>query len=303
MTFLKNNIELILRELNQGVKMIAMISPRFVVDFNYPLVLNKLKTLGFDKATELTFGAKMINREYHKKLKRRGKLLISSPCPGIVETIINKYPQYKKSLVKVDSPMVATAKICKKHFPQHKTVFISPCDFKKIEAENTPYVDYVIDYEQLKELFKKQKTDNPKEKILFDRFYNDYTKIYPLSGGLAKTAHLKGIINEKEILIADGIEKIMKFLDNPNPKIRFLDVLFCEGGCIGGPHTNKKLTIAQKRKKVFDYLEKSKDEDIPEDRKGLIEKAKGIKFSGDVWFTSIKKQSPAQPQQPSKQLQ
>ena len=111
--------------------------------------------MGFDRVTELTFGAKMINRDYHKKLKKAKGLVIASPCPGIVTTIKNKYPQYVKNLIKVDSPVVAMGKVCKKHFPNHKLVFISPCDFKKVEVNACPHIDYVIDYDQLRELFKK----------------------------------------------------------------------------------------------------------------------------------------------------
>jgi len=279
----KNEISEIVSSLKKE-KVIAMIAPSFPAEFSYPSLLNRLRVLGFDKSVELTFGAKMINREYHKQLKKSKGLLISSACPGVVSTIVNKYPQYKKNLIKVDSPMVATAKICKKWFPGHKTCFISPCDFKKIEAEKSKYVDYVIDYEQLRVLFKGKKIDKCDDKCLFNRFYNDYTKVYPLSGALAKTAHLNGVIKEDEIFVADGIKKIMKFLDNPDPKIKFMDVLFCVGGCIGGPRTSKKWTIAQKRKKIFKYLERSKDEDIPEDRKGLIKAAKGVGFGGKVWF-------------------
>jgi len=284
MGFEKNNIDKIVFELEKGVKMIALVAPSFVVDFSYPSILNRLGELGFDKVTELTFGAKMINRDYHKKLKSAKRLIISSPCPGIVNTIKDKYPQYIKNLILVDSPMIATAKICKKWFPKHKTCFISPCDFKKIEAEECNCVDYVIDYEQLKKLFKKNNIKKNNKCILFNKFYNDYTKIYPLSGSLAKTAQVKGVIKEDEFLDIDGIKDVMKFLDNPDPKIKFLDVLFCEGGCIGGPYTNQKLSIEQKRKKIFNYLEKAKDQDIPENRKGLIKNAKGIKFSGNVWF-------------------
>ncbi|MBR9702260.1 hypothetical protein GOV13_05060 [Candidatus Pacearchaeota archaeon] len=275
----KNNISKIEKELKKGVKMVAMVAPSFVAEFEYPSMIHQLKDLGFDKVVELTFGAKMINREYHKILKNSKGLIISSACAGVVETIKNKYPQYKKNLVKVDSPMTATGKICKKLWPKHKTVFISPCEFKKIEAGKSKHVDYVIDYEQLRELFKKNKIKKKRGKVLFDKFYNDYTKIYPLSGGLGKTAQIRKILKKDEILTIEGIKEIMKFLDKPDPKIRFLDILFCVGGCIGGPHTSKKLTIPQKRKKVLNYLELAKTEDIPKTRKGVIENAKGIKFT------------------------
>jgi iron only hydrogenase large subunit-like protein len=261
-------------------KYVAMVAPSFVVDFSYPSIISRLKKLGFDKVVELTFGAKMINREYHKKLKNSKKMLISSACPGIVATIENRFPKYKKNLAKIDSPMIAMGKICKKYFPKHKIVFISPCDFKKIEAKNSKYVDYVIDYEELKDLFLKFKIKKSFFKRgKFDKFYNDYTKIYPLSGALAKTAHIKEVIHQNEWVSIDGVQEVIGFLEKPNEKIKFLDCLFCQGGCVGGSHANKSISLKKKVKKVKNYMNLAKKQDIPDNRKGLIKKAKGLKFS------------------------
>ncbi|MBC8434996.1 hypothetical protein H8D91_00635 [archaeon] len=277
----KNNIPKIEEKLNKKVPMIALVAPSFLTDFEYPSIIYQLKKLGFEKVVELTFGAKMINREYHKLLKKSKKIVIASPCPGVVSTLQNNFPNLKNQIALIDSPLVAMAKICKKHYPKHQTVFLSPCDFKKIEAESSKYLDGVIDYEQLKELIKKYKIKKPliKKKYQFDKFYNDYTKVYPLSGGLSETAHLNDILKKDEIKIIDGIADILKFLKNPDPKIKFLDCLFCVGGCIGGPHTNKKISLEKKHDKVIRYLARAKKENIPENRKGLIKKASKLKFT------------------------
>ncbi len=259
-------------------KYVAMLAPSFVVDFSYPRIISQLKELGFDKVVELTFGAKMINRDYHKILEKEKKLVISSVCPGIVETIKSKFPQYKKNLIPVDSPMLAMAKICKKTYPQHKVVFIAPCNFKKIEVQNSAYVDYVIDYRELSELLKKFKIRGKDAEERFDKFYNDYTKIYPLSGGLSKTAHIREILNLDETKIIDGMDEVAKFLNKPDKKIKFLDVTFCKGGCIGGPCIVSKLPINLRKKKVMDYMKVAEKESIPENRKGNIKEAKGISF-------------------------
>jgi len=266
--------------INKKEKIVAMLAPSFVAEFNYPDIIIMLKELGIDKVVELTFGAKMINREYHEQLKSSKGLVISSVCPGIVETIKSQFPKYEKNLIHVDSPMIAMAKICKKAYPKHKAFFVSPCNFKKIEANQSKYVDYVIDYSELKELFAK-KGINPrgkKSKVIFDKFYNDYTKIYPLAGGLSKTAHLKGIIKPSETKVIDGIKEVIKFLKNPDKNIKFLDANFCVGGCIGGPCLTSKLSIEQRKQKIMDYMQVAKVESIPEEKKGLINKAKGIKF-------------------------
>jgi len=197
-------------------KYIAMLAPSFVVDFSYPKIILQLKDLGFGKVVELTFGAKMINRDYHKKLENSKELVISSVCPGIVETIKSEYSNYEKNLIFVDSPMSATAKICKKIYPYHKIIFISPCNFKKIEALNHKEINYVINYKELQEILEKNKLNKKKyenKKIFFDKFYNDYTKIYPLSGGLSKTANLKKILKSNETKIIDGMNKVRKFLE------------------------------------------------------------------------------------------
>lgn len=323
---------------------IAMVAPSFLTDFKYPDIIYELKQLGFDKVVEVTFGAKMINRDHQEILKKnKKKLLISSACPGIVESIKKQFPELKDSIMPIDSPMVAMAKICKKNYLKHKIYFITPCHFKKTEAKNSRIIEGTIDYQQLKELFKERNIKCPnfrlaklknknlpkRNRLLFDRFYNDYTKIYPLSGGLTQTAHIKGILKCDETLILDGWEDLRKFLggyvrvmglrkfsgkigdtkqaskalqegtrvgrktnfDNPKlskltkeeikkiKKIRFLDVTFCVGGCIGGPCTNQKISLKKKHKRIINYMKRARKQDIPEDRKGIIKRAEGIKFT------------------------
>lgn len=271
---------------------LAMLAPSFVADFDYPEIIHQLHCAGFDKVVELTFGAKLVNEEYHRILAKCEKdknqcLRISSVCPGLVDFVKQKYPQYKDNLLKVDSPMIATAKICKKEFPKHKIVFISPCYAKRKEAEEKGknIIDSVITYNELAEMLKKAKLapcqKEHKYNLFFDRFYNDFTKIYPLAGGLSKTAHLKGIMKPQETEVIDGILKIKKFLDSPGKKVRFLDGNFCIGGCIGGPCLSKERNLSQRKKRVLDYVKWAMKERIPQDLRGLNKKAKGIKIASE----------------------
>ena len=274
-------------------KYVALLAPSFVVDFPYPLIIYQLKKLGFEKIVELTFGAKIVNKKYYEiiknyNFKNKNNFFISSVCPGIIETIKNKFPQYKENLLKVDSPMIATAKICKKFYPNYKLVFISPCNFKKIEAEKSKIIHGIIDYKELnsilKEKFSKEeikKFRNLKKQIFFDKFYNDFTKIYPVSGGLSKSLKINKILNKKEIKTINGVKKFTKFLNKKNKNIKFVDVTFCKGGCINGLCVNSKDSLLLRKNRVLRYVRKSHKERIPEDRKGLFEKAKGISFESN----------------------
>jgi len=277
---MKKGVEGLFASLRKKEKLVAMLAPSFVIDFDYPKIINQLKEIGFDKVVEVTFGAKMINRDYHRKIKNSKGLVISSVCPGIVETINHKFPKYKENLIEIDSPMTAMAKICKKTYPKHKVVFFSPCNFKKIEADQSKQIDFVLNYQELKNLLREKKSSG---KSSFDKFYNDYTKIYPLSGGLSKTANIDHVLKCDETKIVDGIDEVINFFNKPDKKIKFLDVTFCKGGCIGGPCVNSKLPILFRKKKVLNYMKKSLGEDIPEHKKGLIEKAKGISFKSNIY--------------------
>jgi iron only hydrogenase large subunit-like protein len=280
---MQKEVNELLLDIKQKKKLVAMLAPSFVVNFDYPQIIGQLRELGFDKVVELTFGAKMINRDYHKILensKNKKGLVISTVCPGIVETVNNVFPEQRKNMIRVDSPMVAMGKICKKYYPNHKRVFFSPCTFKIIEAKKTGTIDLVLGCNELKKILDEKRIKPKKNsKLMFDKFYNDYTKIYPTSGGLSKTAHLKGILKPEEMKVIDGVADVKKFLEKPNPKIKFLDCTFCIGSCIGGPLNNQSLTLAQRKKRIDNYVNVAKKEKMLPNTKGIVKEAKGIKFS------------------------
>ena len=276
-----DEIEKTQRLLANKAKLVVMLAPSFVSEFNYPDIIFYLKKIGFDNVVELTFGAKLVNKEYHKILGCSNCFLISSVCPGVVSVIKSKYPEYVKNIIPVVSPMVATARLCRKIYPKHKIIFISPCNFKKSEAlepTNSKFIDVVLDYQELRKLFSNLKI-NPDKKINkkehFDKFYNDYTKIYPLAGGLSKTVHINGILTKDETKIIDGISKIQKFLNKRGKKAKFLDGNFCIGGCIGGPCLSKG-SLKSKKKRLLDYIELAKHERIHQKDKGILNRAKGV---------------------------
>jgi len=277
-------VEKLVSEFGKKTKLVAMLAPCFVAQFDYPEIIGQLRALGFDKVVELTFAAKIVNHEYHEILKKSKGLLISTVCPGSVHTIKTQFPQYEKNLIRVYSPMIVMGKVCKKIYPKHKVVFISPCNFKKMEAKTTKDVDITIGMDELENLLKRYKikaNDSAKKnsKMKFDKFYNDYTKIYPLAGGLAKTAHIKQILKPEESRSIDGILNVIEFMKNPDKKVRFLDFNFCIGGCIGGPLLTHEKTLEEKKERVLDYVKKAMGEKIPGGEKGVLKEAKGIKIT------------------------
>jgi iron only hydrogenase large subunit-like protein len=275
--------------LQKKEKLIAMLAPSFVVDFSYHDIVLKLRKMGFDKVVEMTYGAKMVNVNYHKIIdenkkkhaKKQTEFFIASVCPSIVALIKSKYPQYVPNLMPIVSPMVAMSRICKKYYPNHTPVFIGPCLTKKAEALEFK-IPFALTFQELADIFKIydqkklwRKMSNIKKNKTFDKFYNDFTKIYPLSGALSMTLHDRELLAHNQVIIEDNHD----FLKSDNPNIKFYDILFCNGGCIGGPGIISTEPVEKKKKKIVGYLKQSKREKIGRENIGKIHNVDNIDFS------------------------
>jgi len=279
-------------------KLVLMCAPSFVVDFDYENFVSTMRGLGFDKVTELTFGAKIVNQQYHKYIKEHfsdyelnGKNIdkkflnkfISSVCPATVELVKNRHPNLVKYLMPFVSPMSTMAKIVKKNFPKHKIIFLAPCSAKKFEAaklldkKKKRIIDAAITFAEMKQIVAKEKPNFKNIPEKFDSFYNDYTKVYPLSGGLSSTLHVKGILHKNDIVIKDGCTELEKLFSSTPNKV-FYDVLFCKGGCIGGPGIASRAPIFAKKRRVIRYSNFAKKEKM-DGRQGLDKYTKGLDFS------------------------
>lgn len=275
-------------EFDKKKKYLCMLAPSFVSVYEYPDIVYRLRALGFEKVVEVTFGAKMTNINYYQILKEgNDRTWISSPCPTLVNVIRGKYPHLLRNLVPVHSPMGSMGLICRKHFPEYVNVFVGPCLTKKMEAKELDSVDEVLTFKELDDLFIKysipEKITDSKYICTFDKFYNDYTKIYPLSGGLSNTLQYEHILKKKDILVMEGMSNIVKILDGFKDgyykNYKFLDILTCEGGCINGPGINYQYPVKERIKRVKRYKEYATRYEKDLGRAGRKIDAKGIEFS------------------------
>ena len=265
---LNEHQEKLLHLLKSESKVVVMLAPSFVIDFPHPQMIGMLRKIGFEKVVELTFGARMVNYWYREYIisHPNQKVFITSPCPTTVFLIQKQYPTLVQYLMPYASPMYAMAKIIRKEYPEHKIAFISPCQAKRVlEAPRYPdFIDTVVTFKEMKDLFENEgikAEDFTGIDYPFDSFITEGTKIYPMSGGLAKTAHVQEFFKPEEICITDGAmnnKKILDDLKSGTSPYRFVDILNCTGGCIGGPDfANKELSHEQKDQLIIDYRTKS----------------------------------------------
>jgi len=246
--------------LEKKEKLVAMIAPSFPIVYQYPEIVGKLKRLGFTAVVEVSAGAIETNKALLTAIKSDPKhRFITCPCPSFVRFIKKKYPLLEKYMAyAVDSPMIATAKIVREKWPRFKSVFIGPCNVKKIESsEDHPELSIIVlTYKEIDEVFSHFKIiDDPLDNSCRFDIGGDETRLYPISGGLAQSSKVREILAEDQIQVVSGWQNCINAVENfeTNTNIRLLDILFCEGGCINGPGIVTDLSLEERRKKVIDY--------------------------------------------------
>ena len=255
-----NDIERCIALFEKKAPLVALLAPSFPVVYTYPLIVARLKKLGFTAVLEVSAGAVRTNDQVIALLKNNPTArYISSPCAGFVRLVRKSYPHLLPYLaLKADSPMVATARIAQEQYPDCQPVFIGPCFAKKLESsEDYPDLNIlVLTFKELDAVFEHFKIGGECDAsgATFD-LQARITRMYPMDGSLTLTSGLKGILKDEEIRIVSGYKNIPAVLEEfeKNPKIRFVDVLFCDGGCISGPGIVSTLSVEDRKKKVRDF--------------------------------------------------
>ena len=116
------------------------------------------------------------------------------------------------------SPMIATARVIKKTMnPNAKVVFIGPCIAKKKEKDDptlSGFVDEVLTFQELKEMFKtKDISIDNSEDMEFDGPRAHIGRIFPVSGGLLRSAALRGDILENDIIVTEGADQVAEIIE------------------------------------------------------------------------------------------
>ena len=192
--------------------------------------------------------------------------MTTSCCAGYNQLIKKHLPEIKPYVSDTKTPMYYTAEIVKKEYPDAITVFISPCVAKRAESFDNPNVDYVMNYEELGALFVAQKiqiTELDETKYVVES--SKQARNFGFTGGVAESvkAALPDENAVKPLVInglnKDSIRQLKKYATTGECEggCNLIEVMCCEGGCIGG---NATINNQKTAKKLIDTLaETSKD--------------------------------------------
>ncbi len=267
-----SGVEQTLEFLQNGGPVAAMVAPSFVasfIDMPPEVFIGALRRSGFTHVVETAYGADLINREYYRLINSHEKdrssehlPLITSSCPVICELVEKYVPELLPHLAPVVSPMIAMGRAMRKLMgPDIKIVFIGPCAAKKVEARNPEVadaVDEVLTFKELHEIWRQFKIDPTRAEASFWDPPQAYLgRLYPVSGGLLRSAGLPYDIMNNEVIVTEGKGRVLRLLDSIQKgeiKAKLVDILFCEG-CINGPFIDSSLNYFMRKQRIVTYTD------------------------------------------------
>jgi [FeFe] hydrogenase (group B1/B3) len=241
--------------LKEKRKLVAIIAPSFVGQFGPNVspgrIVHALSELGFKDILEVAYGADVATMQeaaewYHKIYEEGKPFLGTSCCPAWVDMAKNNFPEAAEHISDSYTPMVATAKLVKETDKDALIAFIGPCIAKKAEAlrpEVSPYVDFVITFEELAAIFVAMDIDlsEIKEEISINHASGS-GRGYPKSGGVANALKTNILHDhpDAEVKIATAVllkecKKTLLLVQNKKIDANLLEGMACFNGCVGGP--------------------------------------------------------------------
>ena len=158
------------------------------------------------------------------------------------------FPDLKNTISMALTPMVLTARMVKRKYPDHKVCFVGPCAAKKLEAMRRSIrsdVDFVLTYEELAGMFDAKKVDfsSLEESPDFGKG-TAAGRGFAVSGGVAGAVVdlIKKDYPDKDIKVASAqglseCRKMMSLAKAGKYNGYLLEGMGCPGGCVGGAGT------------------------------------------------------------------
>jgi len=246
---------------NPPIAVLGCSHPAFFNDVRSGQLVTGLRRIGFAEVHEGAGGVDLLRNSYRKTLELNQPYpLITTHCPTIVDLIERHYPQLLKNLIGIVSPMVAIGRFIKSRATKEtQVVYISSCIAGKFEitAEQTQgAIDCVISYQELSQMFKDRNLDLKRlGETAFDGIQPQRGRLFAISGGPFKSFDIDSSIINQDYVETEGEQNALEVIKDLaagriSPKV--VDIRFCNGGCIGGPGKNNRLTTFSKRNLIIE---------------------------------------------------
>lgn len=262
---IRNDLERVRLLLKLRKQIYVSLAPSYLAEFpEYTdrQIIAGLKALGFAGVSQTALGAQEVSASAVELFSQENGFHISSACPVITDLIHKYYPEYRKNITSLFSPMLAHSKILREHFGNDiGVVFIGPCVAKKNESDrHKDMLDVALTFSSLRNWWQTEGI-NPAELELTseDEFVPKRAEegtLYPVDGGMIAGMKSECSVNNTGYMAFSGLKAVSQALEGLSEQKFdhpvFIEMLACEGGCVNGPGmTNRSGTIT-KRTRVLE---------------------------------------------------
>ncbi|MBP8625930.1 MAG: 4Fe-4S binding protein [Syntrophorhabdales bacterium] len=289
----RHDIDVAQRIIDSGKIVAASIAPSFAAvmsKWQRSRLASALRALGFRYIGQTSHGAYQVSYHTLNIMKKDGHgPYIGTACPAIVNYIEKYRPELVDFLIPIVSPMIAHARMLKEKLGRETSViFIGPCVAKKTELfrpANKGVVDCVLTFKELMMWLNQRGISlNNCEESSFNERPAHLAQLYPLPGGMIKTAGLDDDGFNPQLMKVDGMAGIKILLDSLAGESAYtlIEPLFCNQGCINGPGMDTDKNLFERRMDILGYVRDTADiHMIPESQDagifyGGYEKQEGI---------------------------
>jgi len=252
----KSHLIEIARARQEGKKVVALVAPSIAAQFRQPLpkIYQAIQAAGFHHIVEVAEGAEKTiaheSAEWKQRIKNGQQMMTTSCCHAYTELVNKHIPQLDQYVSHTPTPMQYAGRIARERYPQAATVFIGPCTAKRHEAYFVEEVDYTFSFEELGSLLVARGLEiNDFEGTLPAVHAGEKAQHFAHTGGVAQAIRQAAGADIGEELI-NGIDKKairqLKQYAKGKCSARFVEVMCCENGCIGGVNTLMKGKQAEK---------------------------------------------------------
>lgn len=250
----KGQIFQVIQSILKGDQVVAIVAPAFVGQFNVSpgKFAAAMEQLGFDHVVEVAVGADICTieeaKDFLEKVPSEQDYMATSCCPAWHSMIEKLYPSEKGKISMTLTPMVFTARMVKKKYPDSKVVFIGPCAAKKLEAIRANIrsdVDFVLTFEELQGIFEAKNIDFAaiEEKDYLNEGSGagrGFAVAGGVAGAVAELVSKEHPDYELKTARAEGLRdcrKLMALAKAGKYKGYLLEGMACPGGCVAGAGT------------------------------------------------------------------
>lgn len=260
---------------NPKDKVYAIVAPAFAGQFGADVTMGKLKTamkiLGFEDTVEVAIGADLCTideaHDFIEKVPDAQPFMATSCCPAWSVMAKKLFPKLSPYISMTLTPMVLTARLLKREYPDAKIAFIGPCAAKKLEASRRTVrsdVDFVLTFEELMGMMVAKEVDfKTLEESEVKEEATGAGRGFAVGGGVAKAVAeaIAQIDPEREIKIAsaEGLkecQKLLKLAAAGKYDGYLLEGMACPGGCVAG--VGNLISIKKATAHVNRYAEHAK---------------------------------------------